>query len=103
MILNGGEKPPLQIQMPGSSPAATRTVAPVALGCNGPAWAQRARLKPVLLSGGAGHALVGAFGDVAFGLVPAPGAFERCGDRAGLETQFALRAGAIHKHHVGSD
>src|SRR6267143_4268613 len=53
--------------------------------------------------GGAGHAPGAAFGDVAIGFVPAHGAFERSGDRARLETQFELRARAIHKHHVARD
>src|SRR5438445_4319728 len=64
------------------------------------AWAQAKSLCYQNLSGGAGHAPGAAFGDVAVGFVPAHGAFERSGDRAGLETQFALRARTIHEHHV---
>src|SRR6266403_983463 len=67
------------------------------------AWAQAKSLCYQNLSGGAGHAPGAAFGDVAVGFVPAHGAFERSGDRAGLETQFALRARTIHEHHVARD
>src|SRR2546422_4487536 len=67
------------------------------------AWAQAKSLCYQNLSGGAGHAPGAAFGDVAVGFVPAHGAFEGGGDRAGLETQFALRARTIHKHHVARD
>ena len=67
------------------------------------AWAQAKSLCYQNLSGGAGHAPGAAFGDVAVGFVPAHGAFERSGDRAGLETQFALRARTIHEHHVSRD
>src|SRR5260370_36343035 len=38
--------------------------------------------------------------DVTVGLVPADGALECCGGRAGLKSKFLLRAVAIHKHHM---
>ncbi len=44
-----------------------------------------------------------AFGDVAIGLVPPHCALDRGGHGPRLETQFALRAQTIHKHHVPRD
>src|SRR5215472_17134713 len=41
-----------------------------------------------------------AFFDIAVGFVTAYGSLESRRHRARLEAQFALRAGAIHKHHV---
>src|SRR6267378_2376183 len=67
-----------------------------------PAWAQAKSLCHQNLGGGAGHAPGAGFGDAAIGFVPAHGTFERGGDRTSLEGQFALRARAIHKHHVAS-
>src|SRR5256884_5268559 len=52
---------------------------------------------------GACHLPRAALVDIAVGLVPADRAFERASHRTRLETQFTLRARAIHKHHVPRD
>src|SRR5712671_4680242 len=44
-----------------------------------------------------------AWRDVVIGFVPTDSAFERRRRRAGLKSQFALRAFAIHEHHVLRD
>src|SRR5882762_9982606 len=115
MIPSGGVKPPLQIQLSGESlapqeqkprqkrPASTTQerrpprVGPTATACRAQAEDQGQ------LSGSAGHTFGAAFGDVAVGFVPAHGALECRDYRSRLETQFAFRARAIHKHHVPGD
>src|SRR6266849_2168594 len=50
-----------------------------------------------------GDALGATGGDVAVGFVPANGALESGGYRAGAKTEFALGTGAIQEHFVARD